>query len=439
MKVTKWIRRALVPALAVLAAAQGTAGTVVGASGTAVQAQAAAVPQIVKTQWKPRPSNNQFTGYTPAQLKTAYGISGISGTGTGETIALVECYGDPNLKSDLSVFSKKYGLADASLTVEQMGTAQNASDAADWAAETALDTEWAHAMAPNASLLVVEAEDESLSAVLSAVDKAVAGGAKVVSMSWGWNETGTDVSADSHFSKSGVAFVAAAGDNGAGAIWPASSPNVIAVGGTTLALSSSGTRISETGWSDSGGGISQVESLPSWQQAISSFFTDPFQMFRHSSAQSARRMTPDVSFDADPLTGASVYCSVAQTSDSGSHAEGWITLGGTSLGAPCWAGMIADLDAQGLSITGPSSLYTASAGTGELDSSGAFYDVVGGSNGYLATQGYDLVTGLGSPQGGKLAAALKSPSSTSQSVSASSSQLASNSLPASRKTGRRRR
>lgn len=427
MQIRKIICFAVMPALIVLTAAQNTE---VNAVNLAKRAYSATAVRTVKTEWKPRPSsNNNFTGYTPAQLRTAYGIDGISGTGAGETIALVECYGDLNLESDLSTFSKKFNLPDASLTVEKTGTLKDASDEADWAAETALDTEWAHALAPDASLLVVEAENESTDAMLSAVDKATASGAKVVSMSWGWNEASNDAAADSHFAHSGVAYVAAAGDSGAGAVWPAASPNVIAVGGTTLMLSSSGTRLAETGWTNSGGGISRVENQPTWQQAISLLQMDPFRMLWGRPAQVSRRMTPDVSFDADPVTGVAVYCSVVQTSGHGTQEKGWITLGGTSLGAPCWAGVIADLDAKGVSVTSPSSLYAASDGANGLDSSNAFYDVVGGSNGYFATAGYDLVTGLGSPQGDQLITALKSSSaavttaakSTSNSGSASAS------------------
>lgn len=400
--------RVIVPLFLVAATVQSaSAGTV-----SAAQPSAATVSSAVSTLWKPRPSGSSFSGYTPAQVKTAYGIGSISGTGKGQTIALVECYGDPNLQSDLSVFSKKFSLPAASLIIQKVGAQKSADDESSWASETALDVEWAHAMAPDAALLVVEAENESTASMLAAADQATASGAKVVSMSWGWQESNGDLTADSHFTKNGVAYVAAAGDSGAGSMWPASSPNVIAVGGTTLMLSASGTRLAEAGWEGSGGGESRLESLPSWQEAIDLFAADPFAMMRRTSAQASRRLTPDVSFDADPSTGVAVYCSAVSGTSGSKNQSGWYTVGGTSLGAPCWAGIIADLDSAGLTVTGASSLYAASGGTNGLDSSSAFYDIIGGSNGYFATEGYDLVTGLGSPAGDKLEAALKSPSSS---------------------------
>jgi subtilase family serine protease len=186
--------------------------------------------------------------------------------------------------------------------------------------------EWAHALAPDANILVVEATSDDSDDLLNAVDYAVNSGANVVSMSWGSSENNMQTRYDSHFStKNGTVFVAAAGDDGAAAEWPASSTKVISVGGTTLNLDTNGNIQSETAWSGSGGGYSRVESEPSWQNKFG--------------VNTNSRATPDVAFDADTNTGASVYCSIEYKG-----ASGWYKVGGTSLGAPSWAAIISDLN-----------------------------------------------------------------------------------------------
>jgi len=186
-----------------------------------------------------------------------------------------------------------------------------------WALETSLDAEWAHVVAPAAKIVVVVAKSSSLSDLLTAVDYAVKTvGAKQVSMSWGSAEFSSETSYDSHFNKSGVTFFASSGDRGAGVMWPAASPYVVGVGGTTLQLDSSGNVISETGWSGSGGGVSAYEAKPAFQNVWQ---------------KAGKRSVPDVSYNADPYTGFPVYI----TNYGGS--TGWITVGGTSAGAPQWA------------------------------------------------------------------------------------------------------
>jgi subtilase family serine protease len=321
-------------------------------------------------------STSSPSGYSPAQIKQAYGFSGSTATGKGKTIALIVAYGDPNLQSDISTFDSQYGLTAANMTIKDMGVTK--SDAS-WALEAAMDVEWAHALAPDANLLVVNAVSDDSDNLLAAVDYAVSAGADVVSMSWGSTESAGISQYDSHFSSSKTVFVAASGDDGAGAIWPSSSPNVISVGGTTLNLDASGTVLSETAWKSSGGGLSKIEAEPSWQSnfGISTYY----------------RVDPDVSFDADKNTGASVYCSVSQSGQTG-----WFTVGGTSLGSPCWAAIVADVNESATSIKNPGALYALAGGTGYTNSSNCFADITSGSNGYSAQKGYDAVTGLGSPQ-----------------------------------------
>ncbi len=336
------------------------------------------------------------TGYTPQQIQTAYGVNQITfsgGNGAGQTIAIVTAYNDPNIKSDLAAFDKQYGLsAPASLTIDNLGATTTDPG---WALETSLDVEWAHSVAPGANIVLVEASSDSLSALLSAVNYArYQPGVSVVSMSWGTTEFWGESAYDKYFTTpaghTGVTFVAASGDSGAwyGPMYPSVSPNVLAVGGTTLAAGS--TYGSETGWSDSTGGFSGLDSDWRTYELEPSYQTATLQAV---GLNYGVRTTPDVSFNADPNTGVPVYDSVPYSGQSG-----WFQVGGTSAATPAWAGLVAIAD-QGLATGGKKALSGTQVQTDlyALPSSD-FHDITTGFNGYYATPGYDLVTGLGSPK-----------------------------------------
>ncbi len=291
------------------------------------------------------------SGYTPAQITSAYGLNGITftsssgttvkGDGTGETIALIEMYNDPNIQSDLNTFDAKYGLPNTTLTVDNQAGSQTNSD---WAIEESLDVEWAHAVAPGASIVVVEAapsfsQTQELQNLLTAVNTARnTAGVVAISMSWGFSEMSNESSYDSYFTTpaghTGITFIASSGDSGV-VEYPSASPNVLSVGGTSLSLSSSGGYGSETAWADGGGGYSAVELEPGYQTSVQA---------------SGARSTPDVAFDADPNTGVEVYAT-----DPRSGQGSWNVVGGTSVGAPSWAGIIAIVD-QGRAVAGKASL-----------------------------------------------------------------------------------
>lgn len=212
------------------------------------------------------------TGMSPQQIASAYGVNQVTfsggkvvGNGSGQTIAIVTAYNDPNISTDLAAFDKAYHLcAPASFTVKNLGgTSVNAG----WALETSLDVEWAHALAPAAKILLVEAGSATLSGLFSAVSYAShQAGVSVVSMSWGttefWGESSYDSLYTTPAGHSGVTYVAASGDSGAwyGPMYPSSSPNVLAVGGTSLTVNGASTYSSETGWSGSTGGFSGLDS-----------------------------------------------------------------------------------------------------------------------------------------------------------------------------------
>jgi subtilase family serine protease len=305
---------------------------------------------------------------SPSQIIGAYNLDSATG-GAGTTIAIVDAYDAPNIASDLATFSSYFGLPAATFVKHKM--ASRISVNSGWALEISLDVEWAHAIAPQATILLVEARSSSLTDLLAAVNYATSyAGVKAVSMSWGGSEFSTETSYDSYFIKTGIVFFASSGDNGAGVIWPSSSPNVVSVGGTTLNLDLNGAVTSETAWSGSGGGVSAYEAKPTYQTNYGLTYT--------------RRVVPDVSYDADPSTGVLVYDSTAYQGSSG-----WWVVGGTSAGAPQWAAI------QALGLSANNNNFYQDAASPVYAS--YFRDITSGSNGYSAGPGFDLATGLGSP------------------------------------------
>jgi subtilase family serine protease len=263
--------------------------------------------------------------------------------------------------------------------------------------EIALDVQWAHAIAPRATILLVETPSNSLNNLLAGVDTAVRNGASAVSMSWTAGEFSGETGLDNHFVSNGVTFLAASGDKGTGAAYPAVSPYVVAVGGTSLALTPDGSYQNETAWSGSGGGLSTIEREPSFQAQFA-IPNDP----------RGYRGSPDVSYNANPGTGYAVYDSVGINGYSG-----WFQVGGTSAGSPQWAALIAIVNslraaARKANLTGTNTALYSLAKTAP---SADYYPVTQGSNGKCgsvctASAGYDYVTGLGTPQASAMIAAL---------------------------------
>src|SRR5437660_5892234 len=339
------------------------------------------------------------TGLMPSQIRHAYGFDQISYDGTGTTIAIVDAYDDPTIANDLHQFDLQFGLPDPVFSkVNQSGGTSMPSADSGWASEIALDVEWSHTIAPAAKILLVEANDSSFNNLLTAVRFAASQtGVVAVSMSWGGGEFSSETSYDSSFvtptGHTGVTFVASSGDSGAPPGYPAISPNVLAVGGTTLNVDSQGNWLSETGWSGSGGGISTVEAQPSYQKGV-------------VTQSSTFRANPDVAYDADPNTGFPVYDSY----NNGTSAP-WSQFGGTSDAAPQWAAIIALAD-QGRVAAGLGTLDGRSQTLSMLYqiSAGDYHDITSGqSNGrpvLSAGPNYDLVTGRGTPLANKIVADL---------------------------------
>ncbi|MBI3626535.1 S53 family peptidase [Candidatus Uhrbacteria bacterium] len=320
------------------------------------------------------------TGLSPDQVKLAYHLPTTGGSGT---IAIIAAYSDQTIEKDLNIFSRQFGLPDCTtvngcLEIHKMSPTTGHDSG--WALETSLDVEWAHAIAPKAKILLMQASTASGRRLMEAVDYARTRRDLVaISMSWGGPEFADEVNMEDHFtSPYGATFFASSGDNGWGVSWPASSKNVVAVGGTRLNFSAAGRFSSETAWSGSGGGVSAYLPQPDFQSQY------------NISRAHGHRAIPDVSYNADPASGFSVY-----SSSPGSAAKsGWYVLGGTSAGAPQWAA----IKSLGLSA-GNAKFYQDKSGPNNKN---YFRDIISGANGDCkyyceARKRYDYVTGLGSP------------------------------------------
>jgi hypothetical protein len=360
------------------------------------------------------PNASSIPGFSPSQLQTAYGFNNISflngnynNAGSNQTIAIVDAYNAPNIQSDLTTFDTQYGLPTANLTVvNQTGGSNLPATNASWAQEISLDVEWAHAMAPAANIVLVEANSATLSDLFAAVSYASTQ-ASVVSMSWGSGEFSTESSYSHYFTTSGVTFVASSGDVGGKTSYPAVDPNVLAVGGTTLTLDSSNGISSESAWSSGGGGSSTKLSRPSYQTNY--FNSGGLKSLTTTQLNNGKRLSPDVAYDANPSSGISVYDSTPYLGLSG-----WLEFGGTSVGAPQWAALVSIVD-QNRVLNGQTSLSTSGlmkALYSPSTYSSNFHDITTGKAGInKAGTGYDLATGLGSPNAANIVANLASVSS----------------------------
>ena len=332
-------------------------------------------------------------GLNPVQMRGAYGVP--DGGGAGGAIAIVDAFDYPTSLADFNVFSTQFGLptetsvdaTNAANTVFQVVYATGSKPSADggWAQEEALDTQWAHAMAPAAKIYLVEAATPSVTDLMAAVNVAKnLPGVKQVSMSWGVHpESGCMyVQNDSSFLSPGVTFFAASGDTAGERDFPALSSNVVAVGGTHLSVRSDGLWLGETVWNDTnagqgtGCGHSGVEPRPVFQDKVYSLVG----LFRTGN---------DISADGDPNTGVAVYDSTVSGGFSG-----WLVFGGTSLSTPVIAGIVAS---SGATIDSSKALNTLLyAGIKGPN----FHDVVSGSaGGFTAKVGYDIPSGVGTPNG----------------------------------------
>ncbi|MEZ0109920.1 hypothetical protein ABH920_003934 [Catenulispora sp. EB89] len=325
-------------------------------------------------------------GYFPSDLQSAYGV-GATANGPQTTVAIVDAYDDPAIVADDAAYRAQFGLAACDPTtlsgcvtkVNELGAPAPLPAAASgatigWATEETLDVDMVSALCQQCHILLVETNSAGYGDLGAGVNSAVAEGAKYVSNSYGGPEFSGETQLDTaYYNHPGVVITASAGDSGYGVMYPAASPDVTAVGGTSLSTGGNGRGWTESAWSGTGSGCSAYEAKPAWQ----------------SDTGCSRRTVADVSADADPNTGVAVYDSY--------NAGGWTQVGGTSESSP----IIAAVYAQANDIT--AGTYPASYPYAHI---GHLNDVTSGSNGscsptYLCTAqtGYDGPTGSGTPQG----------------------------------------
>nr|HET6903611.1 S53 family peptidase [Ktedonobacteraceae bacterium] len=385
-----------------------------------------------------------FPCYSPQEIRKAYNVTPLLNagyTGKGQSIVIIDSFGSPTIQNDLHVFDQGYGLADppSLKVVAPLGTINfdpNNSDMVSWAFETSLDVEWAHALAPDANIVLMTSPVDETEGVQGLPEfmylekYAVSHNlGKIVSQSWGATEntlfTPGGKQVLNQFNDfymqattgQNVTFFASAGDSGASNVdingntypfptvgFPASSPYVTAVGGTSLFASTSGAYQSETVWDEiarsggaTGGGISQYFKEPSYQEAS-----------LPSSDQhllNGYRGLPDIAYNADPFTSILVYISFLPGQ------AGYYAIGGTSEGSPQWAGIAADANqfaGHPLGFLNPA-IYRLGSSS---DYHASFHDITVGNNtyngvqGYDATPGWDASTGWGSPKTATLVAEL---------------------------------
>lgn len=312
--------------------------------------------------------------YTPAQIRTAYSLPSTGGSGV---IVIVDAFDDSYALNDFNTFSSTYGLptepsTNVTASTNQVFQIVYASGKkprfnSGWSQEESLDIEWAHAMAPGAKIVLVEAATNSNSNLYAADDLAATiANAHQCSNSWSGGESSGEAGSDSHFNHASTTYFFSSGDTGGARGYPAASPNVVAVGGTSLLLNANNTRSSETAWSGSGCGPSAYEPQPSYQVGI---------------APAGQRDIADVSADSDPNTGVIVHWNT-----------GWYVFGGTSVACPMVAGIVNN---AGANRGGPSAQNTYMYGHRS-----SFFDVTTGTAGsFSAGVGYDYPTGIGAPNG----------------------------------------
>jgi len=374
-------------------------GATLKANAKRQQSEAARGVRPAVTNKSPEP------GYlTPQALHEAYALPNETAASALQTIAVVDAFDDPTAEADLDVYDKQFGLAPCTTAngcfrkVNQSGNASPLPHKqGEWAGEISIDVQMARAICQSCKILLVEASSEEFSDLGAAVNAAAKAGASEISNSYGGTEEHGYTSLNaSYFNHPGVVLAASSGDCGylnkacpadpTGANFPADSPDVLAVGGTSLEESKG--VWSSTVWNEGGSGCSKVFSAALWQSSVANF---------SATGCAGGRSVADVAAIGDPETGVDVYDS---TPEGNGNPTGWGVWGGTSVAAPIVAAEFG-LAGGALGVGYPAATLYPYLGNGV-----ALYDVVSGSNGTCAgatsckaVAGYDGPTGVGSPLG----------------------------------------
>jgi subtilase family serine protease len=334
---------------------------------------------------------------TPASLACVYGLTThvvgcnpetlktVATTGS-KIVAIVDAFDDPTAASDLAAYSAQYGLPAITSSnfevVYASGKKPNQDSSGGWEVEESLDIQMAHALAPKAKVILVEASSNSNGALLQAEKVAIklveAAGGGEVSNSWASAEFSTEANEEGAFNGKKVVVFASSGDsNGTGA--PAVLPNVISVGGTSINRTKGGKFVSQTTWAEDGGGLSEFIPTPSFQSGV-------------TAVVGTHRGSPDIAAVANPSTGVWIY----DTTPYGGQVLGWAVIGGTSVASPASAAMVNSAGTFNASTAAElAEMYS------NLGNAKAFTDIAKGACGNApsgtASVGYDLCTGIGAP------------------------------------------
>ncbi|WP_328470839.1 carboxypeptidase regulatory-like domain-containing protein [Streptomyces sp. NBC_00448] len=322
------------------------------------------------------------TALAPSDIQSAYRLP--AGHGGGQTVAIVDAYGDSNAEADLAAYRAYYDLPPCTTAngcfkkVDQSGGSNYPPDDPDWGTETTLDLDAVSAACPACNILLVQGDDASFDNLGIAENTAVALGAKFVSNSYGADEDPSELSYSHYYDHPGVVIAASSGDVGNKVGTPSTFQNVVAVGGTKLAKDTSVARgWTETAWTSAGSGCSTISAQPDYQSPLDT--------------QCANRATADISADADPASGLAIYDTLGQ--------GGWLQVGGTSLASPLVTAMYA------LAGTPAAGTYPVTYPYHDTHSTTDLFDITEGSNGTCgnvlcnAGPGWDGPTGLGTPDG----------------------------------------
>lgn len=341
---------------------------------------------------------NRFTAETPGSIACIYGLTqSVPGcriqdattvpTGGWGAIGIVDYGYDSTLEPDLLVFSQKYGLpactlANGCLTyIYVTNSGGQPGPPPDGGVEEHIDVEWAHAMAPNAKLIVVLGDSSKpLTDLIDAASTAVANaGGGEVSISYGQAEYNGETNNDSHFLTPGIVYFVSAGDSGAPAKYPSASPNVVSAGGTEILRDAQGNFVEEDLWNANGklgsGGPSLYESRPSYQNSVQKIV-------------GTQRGTPDISFAA--------YSLALYSTNPDSSCNGWCYAFGTSISAPGLAGIINSANQR---LTSSDSELTMIYNLAIKHGNDYWHNITVGNNGYPSFKGYNFCNGIGTPQG----------------------------------------
>jgi subtilase family serine protease len=371
-----------IPALSTVAAAATPSATT--AASAANWAHSNAIRNDSKSHKIGAVADATPSGYGPSSIQSAYKLPS-STAGSGETVAIVDAYKDPTAAKDLAVYRSTYGLPACTVAsgclkiVSQTGSTTSLPKTnAGWATEESLDLDMVSATCPKCHIILVEATTASNANLGKAVNEAAKLGANAISNSYGGSESSTDTTYDTtYYDHPGIAITASSGDSGYGVEYPAASPYVTAVGGTSLSTSSNSRGWTETAWSGAGAGCSAYEAKPSFQST--------------ASTGCSKRAVADVSAVADPNTGVAVYDTTPYQGFSG-----WQVYGGTSVASPLIASVYA-LAGNTSSVDNASRAYTNHT---------SLFDVTSGNDGSCspsqlctARSGWDGPTGYGTPDG----------------------------------------